>query len=43
MKKVIILLDTKENDEKIKGAIYSYFKGNNEEHLIKKLEVNNEV
>lgn len=39
MKKVIILLKTEEDNEKIKGAIYSYFKGNNEEHLVKKLEV----
>ncbi len=43
MKKILILLNTKEDNIKIENAIRSYFKNNTEEHLIKKLEVKDEI
>ncbi len=39
MKKITILLDTKEDSQRIKNVLLGWFKDNFEEHLIKKLEV----
>lgn len=42
MKKVTIILNTESDNERIKSSIIHWYRCNGEEHLIKKIEVEDE-